>query len=112
MIAKAFVVQDLPPLVMAEGDDKGLGFVIIQPGDLGISILAHWWIQGSVLCQHIGRTLWDADEPMDTSTRPVIACVWELGLINAEQQLWRDTTVTDRPYAGSYPNTRALIATV
>jgi hypothetical protein len=110
--AKAFVVQDLPPLVSAEGDDNGLGFVIIHPGDLGISVLAHWWIQGSVLCQHIRRTLWGADKPMDTATRPVIACVWELGLINAEQQLWRDTMMTGQPDAGLYLNARAAIAVV
>lgn len=110
--AKAFVVQDLPPLVLAEGDDNGLGFVIIHPGDLVISILAHWWIQGSVLCQHIRRTLWGADKPMDTETRPVIACVWELGLINAEQQLWRDTMMLGQPDAGEYLKARALIAIV
>lgn len=110
--AKAFVVQDLPPLVSAEGDDNGLGFVIIHPGDLGISVLAHWWIQGSVLCQHIRRTLWGADKPMDTATRPVIACVWELGLINSEQQLWRDTMMIGQPDSGAYLNARAAIVVV
>lgn len=40
--AKGFVGQDLPPLVSAEDDDNGLGFVIIHPGALGISVLAHW----------------------------------------------------------------------
>ncbi len=110
--AKSFVARDLPPLVLAEGDDNGLGFVIIHPGDLGISVLAHWWIQGSVLCQHIRRTLWGADKPMDTATRPVIACVWELGLINAEQQLWRDTMMTGRPDSGAYLNARVAIAAV
>jgi len=110
--ANSFVMQDLLPLVSAEGEDNGLGFVIIHPGDLGISVLAYWWIQGSVLCQHIRRTLWGADKPMDTVTRPVIACVWELGLINAEQQVWRDTMMTGRPDAGSYLNARAAIAVV
>lgn len=88
--ARTFVATEVPPLVLAEGVDNGLGFVIIHPGDLGVSILAHWWIQGSVLCQHIQRTLCNSDAPMDTATRPVIACVWELGLINAEQVIWRE----------------------
>jgi hypothetical protein len=110
--AHSFVAQDLPPLVLAEGDDNGLGFVIIHPGDLGISVLVHWWIQGSVLCQHIRRTLWGADGPMDTVTRPVIACVWELALINAEQQLWRETMMTGRPDSSSYLNARATILVV
>ncbi|MDX3975263.1 hypothetical protein [Shinella sp.] len=110
--AKAFVSQALPPLVAAEGQDNGLGFVIIHPGELGISVLAHWWIQGSVLCQHIRRTLWGAQKPMETATRPVIACVWELGLIHAEQQVWRETMMTGKPDADAYLKTRAAIAVV
>ena len=51
--ARAFADTELPDLVAAEGEDNGLGFVIIHPGDLGVSILLHWWIQGSILCQHI-----------------------------------------------------------
>jgi hypothetical protein len=110
--AKAFVVQDLPSLVSAEGGDNALGFVIIHPGELGVSVLAHWWIQGSVLCQHIRRTLWGADRPMDTASRPVIACVWELGLINAEQQLWRDTMMSVEPDPASYLSARAALSVV
>lgn len=110
--AKAFVDEDLPSLVSADGEDNGLGFVIIHPGELGVSVLAHWWIQGSVLCQHIRRTLWGAERPMDTATRPVIACVWELGLINAEQQLWRDTMMCGEPDAASYLSARAALTVV
>ncbi|MDJ0896188.1 MAG: hypothetical protein QNJ92_13680, partial [Alphaproteobacteria bacterium] len=84
--AKAFVRHDVLPRVAEEGEDNGMGFVIIHPGDLGVSISAHWWIQGSVLCQHIYRKLYSETKAMDTVKRPVIACVWELALINAEQE--------------------------
>lgn len=105
--ARSFVNEDVPPLVAAEGEDNGLGFVIVHPGDLGLSILAHWWIQGSVLCQHIRRRLWGADRPMDTVARPVIACVWELALINAEQEAWRATMMTADPDPSAYLAARA-----
>jgi len=110
--ARAFAQDDVPPLVAAEGDDNGLGFIVIHPGDLGVSILVHWWIQGSVLCQHIQRTLCGSDEPMDTRSRPVIACVWELGLIDAEQRAWRETMMTGRPDAQAYLDSRAALAHV
>ena len=110
--AHAFAQRDLLPLVTAEGDDDGLGFVIIHPGELGVSVLLHWWIQGSVLCQHIERTLWRSDTPMDTASRPVIACVWELGLIDAEQRIWRDTMMVPTPDADAYLNTQASITEV
>ncbi len=105
--AQSFVRQDVMPLVTDEGDDNGMGFVIIHPGELGISILAHWWIQGSVLCQHIYRKLYAAAEPMNMVKRPVIACVWELALINAEQQTWRKTMMKSEPSPAAYLDARA-----
>ncbi len=110
--AYSFAAGDVPPLVEAEGEDNGLGFVIIHPGDLGVSVLVHWWIQGSVLCQHIKRTLRGSDTPMNTAARPVIACVWELGLINAEQNLWRETMMTGEADAAAYMNARAGLSEV
>ncbi len=110
--AQVFAQRDLLPLVTAEGDDDGLGFVIIHPGELGVSVLLHWWIQGSVLCQHIERTLWGNDTPLDTASRPVIACVWELGLINAEQCIWRNTMMVPEPDPDTYLDTRASMTEV
>jgi hypothetical protein len=107
-----FTRGEVPRLVKAEGRDNGLGFVIIHPGDLGISILAHWWIQGSILCQHIQRTSWGSDTPMNMSNRPVIACVWELGLINAERILWRNTMMTAAPDSDAYLSARSPITKV
>lgn len=110
--AKSFVVDQVPELVAKEGHDNGLGFVIIHPGEFGVSILAHWWIHGSVLCQHIRRRIWDQDKPMDTQTRPVIACIWELGLINAEQEIWRKTMMGVKPDPSVYLETRATLKVV
>ena len=101
---QGFVQLDVLPLVAQEGDDNGLGFVILHPGDLGLSISAHWWVQGSVLCQHIHRQLYGAQQAMDQRTRPVIACVWELAVINAEQEAWRDTMMGREPNADAYLN--------
>ncbi|MDF3217565.1 MULTISPECIES: hypothetical protein [Mesorhizobium] len=44
-LAQSFVRQEVLPRVADEGDENGMGFVIIHPGELGVSILAHWWIQ-------------------------------------------------------------------
>lgn len=107
--AYTFALDEVPSIVEKEGRDNGMGFVIIHPGDLGVSVLVHWWIQGSILCQHIRRTEWNSNTPMDMPDRPVIACVWELGLINAEQVLWRDTMMNSKPSSSKYLNARPLI---
>lgn len=107
LLAQSFVRKDVLPRVADEGDDNGLGFVIIHPGELGISISTHWWIQGSVLCQHIYRKLYSATQPMDTVRRPVIGCVLELALINAEQEAWRKTMMKSDPNPSVYLDARA-----
>jgi hypothetical protein len=106
-LAQSFVRKDVLPRVAEEGDDNGMGFVIIHPGESGVSISVHGWIQGSVLCQHIYRKLYSAARPMDTAGRPVIGCVWELALINAEQEAWRKTMMKDEPIPSAYMETRA-----
>ncbi|WP_234804009.1 hypothetical protein [Ensifer adhaerens] len=106
-LARSFAQADVLPRVADQGDSNGLGFVIVHPGTLGLSISVHWWIQGSVLCQHIYRKQYSAAEPVDTRKRPVIACVWELALINAEQETWRKTMMTSEPSSSAYMASRA-----
>jgi hypothetical protein len=110
--AKQFLQAEVLDRVAKMGDSNDLGFIIIHPGDLGISIAAHWWVQGSVLCQHIQRQLYTANYPMDTVARPVIACVWELALINAEQEAWRSSMMKDMPDPMAYLGARPPFDTV
>lgn len=84
------------------GDSNGVGFVIIHPGDLGVTIAAHWWAQGSVLCQRIYRHQYGDDDPLDTINRPAIACVWELEIITFEQEAWRNTMMKPQPQRAAY----------
>ncbi len=69
-LAQAFVRADVLPRVASEGDDNGMGFVIIHPGEAGVTISAHWWIQGSVLCQHNYRKAYSAAEPWTRQKDP------------------------------------------
>lgn len=105
--ARRFLSTDVLARIHAMGDSNNLGFVIIHPGDAGVSISAHWWVQGSVLCQHIHRQSYDAAAPMDTVNRPVVACVWELDIIQAEQTAWRATMMRSEPNPTDYLKTRA-----
>ena len=110
--ARTFVSRDVPPIAALEGASDGVGFVILHPGETGLSVLAHWWVQGCVLCQHNYRRLWDSDQPINTQARPVVACVWELELIHAEQRIWRDTMMNAAPDPASYLKTRVTLSSV
>lgn len=98
--AQTFASTQVVARANAMGDSNELGFVTIHPGELGLSISAHWWVQGCVLCQHFHRQVYGADAPMDE--RPVIGCVWELGIVAAEQEAWRTFMMGTRPDADAY----------
>ncbi|MEJ8475097.1 hypothetical protein [Roseibium algae] len=108
--AKALAEAELPQLIAAEGDDNGLGFALIHCGETGVTISLYWWVHGCVLCQHIKRTLYGADRPLKFADRPVIACVWELELINAEQMVWQKTMMIPTPDPEAYKKTRIQTA--
>lgn len=110
--AQDFLTGEVQPAVAAQGDSDDLGFVIVHPGSAGLSIAAHWWVQGSVLCQRLFRKEYDAAQPVDTTARAVVACVWELAIINAEQLAWRQTMMVARPDPEAYLAARAGVTSV
>jgi hypothetical protein len=93
---------DVPVRANQMGACNNLGFAIIHPGTQGLTIAVQWWAQGSVLCQHIHRQRYDDPDPMDTISRPAVACVWELAIINAEQELWRSHMMQATPDPDGY----------
>ena len=105
-VAEVFLHEEVIPDVQSMGDSNGLGFVIIHTGDLGVTITAHWWAQGSVLCQRIYRRQYCDSAPLDTINRPAVACVWELEIITAEQDIWRETMMKPQPDTSAYLNRR------
>jgi hypothetical protein len=106
--ADTFLRQDVMCDVVKMGDSNGLGFVIIHPGELGVTIAAQWWAQGSVLCQRIYRRQYDETVALDTINRPAVACVWELEIISKEQQIWRETMMMTQPDRAAYLGTLAV----
>ncbi len=110
--AKQFVETEVLARVATMGECNGLGFIIIHPGNLGLTISAHWWVQGCILCQHNHRQLYGAVKPLDTLVRPVVACVWELAVINSEQEAWRQNMMGNTPDPAAYLKTRPLFQTV
>jgi hypothetical protein len=103
--AEVFLREEVIPDAEEMGDSNGVGFVIIHPGDLGVTIAAQWWAQGSVLCQRIYRRQYDDVVPLDTINRPAVACVWELEIIAAEQNIWRETMMKSQQEKSAYLKT-------
>ncbi|MGB3407548.1 MAG: hypothetical protein WBA67_08640 [Jannaschia sp.] len=80
-------VSDILPDAMAtEGGSEGAAFCVLHRGDHGIWLLMDWWAHGDILCQRLARaSLGDTlFEPV--TDRPLLACVWELEVIEAERR--------------------------
>ena len=96
-IARIFLDEEALPRIEATGEADGAGFVTIRHGDLELPIRAHWWVRGSVLCQHVHRHRHDDAGPLDAASHPAIGCLRELEIVAAEVAAWRDTMMTEHP---------------
>lgn len=98
----AHAVLDAGAGEVAETDHQGLGFTILHRGEEGIWLLLHWWLKGSIL----GQLLWRADlaghPEFQRRDRPLMACVWELALIDHERRCWTHTMMTVKPNPAAY----------
>ena len=75
----------------------GAGFAILHEGDEGRWLLLHWWVAGGIAT----RKLWRADlvphsEFIDADPL-LMACVWELGIIDFERRAWMRTAMSGKP---------------
>lgn len=76
-----------------EGHHHHNGFVIIHQGLLANWLLTHWWAHEDICCQILSRSDLDAPERFEVVTRPLMACVWELVVIDFERRTWVDAVL-------------------
>lgn len=85
---------------IAATNHQGAGFAILHEGEEGRWLLLHWWLDGGI----VTRKLWRADliEGSDfADTDPLLmACVWELGIVDFERRAWMRTMMS----GGSIPD--------
>jgi len=75
----------------------GAGFAVLHEGEAGRWLLLHWWLEGGIAA----RKLWRADLFPGSEFRGVdpllMACVWELGVIDFERRAWMRTAMSGKP---------------
>ncbi|MBX8799922.1 hypothetical protein [Pseudochrobactrum asaccharolyticum] len=74
------------------------GFAILHEGEEALWLLLHQWIDGGICTQH----LWRSDLTGAVSFRPapahLMACVWELAIIDFERRAWIETVMAGLPH--------------
>lgn len=81
------------------------GFAILHRGEESLWLLLHWWLEGGIATE----ILWQAeltelaDPDGDVEFMPaqplLMACVWELGIIDFERRAWVETVMSGKPTA-------------
>lgn len=89
---------------------EGAGFAILHEGDEGRWLLLHWWVAGGIATQKLWRADLADGAPFIDADPLLMACVWELGLIDFERRAWIDTAMagktvsdyTEERFSGEY----------
>lgn len=79
-----------------QGGDHPVGFLILHYGEEGDYLLVSQWYDANMLKHWVRGTAVDAEgnttvEPL--AQRDLIACVWELEVINFERDAWVNTVL-------------------
>ncbi len=86
----------------AEGDHYGMGYVVLHQGTAGNWLLMQWWAHTDIRCQILARSEPASPERFEVVTRPLMACVWELVVIDFERRAWVETALTGSANRGAY----------
>ena len=92
----------LPPAGEEEGGSEGLGFAILHEGLQGTWLLLHWWAHGDILCGRLLRAEPGGADFAPQDRRPLVACVWELAVIDHERHAWVRAMMRETPDPAAY----------
>ncbi|MDQ0467230.1 hypothetical protein [Labrys wisconsinensis] len=96
LVAAAQQAVDGASAQLAATAHEGLGFVILHRGTQGIWLLLHWWVHGGICAQVLWRSEIAGPVSFAPLGRPLMACVWELALIDYERRAYVRTVMAGR----------------
>jgi hypothetical protein len=92
--------------VLTEADSVGahhdVGFVILHQGKRANWLLTHWWIHQDICCHLVSCSSLDDPVRFERVTGPIMACVWELIVVDFERRVWITTALRPKPDLHKY----------
>ncbi|PYE84249.1 hypothetical protein [Pseudoroseicyclus aestuarii] len=95
--ARALAEARLPREIEEEGGAEGPGLLLLHAGEGGVWLLLMWWAHGDILCRRLLRAETPAGPFVPHDSRALMACVWELAVIDHERRAWIRHMMTARP---------------
>jgi len=94
------------PEVDRDGDHHHTGFAILHQAIGGNWLLLHWWVQEAICCEALWESHDESPTEFDIAPKPLMACVWELVVIDFERRAWVDTVLRHDGNRDLYLGTR------
>lgn len=73
------------------------GFAILHQGEEALWLLLHWWLEGGIATHLLWRSDLDGEPAFVLAEPLLMACVWELGIIDFERRAWMETAMSGKP---------------
>ena len=62
-------------------------------------LLLHWWLEGGIATQILWQSELNEEVEFEPAQPLLMACVWELGIIDFERRAWMETVMSGQPTA-------------
>lgn len=76
---------------------RDAGFAILHEGEEGLWLLLHQWVEGGICTHHLWRSDLTGTVQFTPAAPRLMACVWELGIIDFERRAWMETAMAGLP---------------
>jgi hypothetical protein len=93
LIEAAQALLQQTTLTVAGRANTSFGFAVLHRGDEAVWLLLHWWLDGGICAQRLLRASHQEPLAFVEQDRPLMACVWELAVIDHERRAWTRTAM-------------------
>jgi hypothetical protein len=93
LIEPARAVAEADGPAIAATDHRGVGFAILHRDPESNWLLVHWWIAGGSCAERLYASPPGEAGRFAPVERPLMACVWELALIDHERRAYARTAM-------------------
>ncbi|TDH39373.1 hypothetical protein E2A64_01560 [Pseudohoeflea suaedae] len=91
-------------LKFCETAQLGAGFAILHVGEEAVWLLLHFWLPGGIVSRHLWYTEIGTHE-FKPAPDHLMACLWELAVIDFERRAWMETALAGRPISEYFSRT-------
>jgi hypothetical protein len=88
------------------GAHHDTGFVILHQGKRANWLLTHRWIHHDICCHLVSRSPLDDPARFARVAAPIMACVWELLVVEFERRAWVAAALQQKPDLNAYLSAR------